>query len=150
MGKSSFFPSPICLVYFVKKKMDHWNNVTARWNELIDAQILSSMLIYQHVIVDLSQSALAVGWGYPLHTWLSTVNWITWAPCPNTRKPYEACAMHYPGHYHISLPQYSQNSCTCIFMIFTMNILNYICMCPNFERRYWAIAELQRHKLNMF
>ena len=37
--------------------------------------ILGSMVSHYHVIVGLSQSAPAVGWGSPLHAWLASVNW---------------------------------------------------------------------------
>ena len=46
-----------------------------------------------------------MGWGCPLHSWLSTVNLITRARCPNTGNRYEACGML----NRISLPQYSPN-----------------------------------------
>ena len=66
--------------------------------------ICCSMLSHEHIIVDLHQLTLDVGWGCPLHVWLAIVNVITWACCPNTHNPYEAGGMH----NHISLPRYSQ------------------------------------------
>ena len=38
--------------------------------------ILDSMVSHSRVIVGLSQSAPAVGWGSPFHAWLASVNWI--------------------------------------------------------------------------
>ena len=67
--------------------------------------ILSSMVSHQRVIVGLSQSAPAVGWGSPLHAWLASVNWIGGARCLNRRYRYGARGMH----YHILLRQYSQS-----------------------------------------
>ena len=63
------------------------------------------MVSYSRVIVGLSQSAPAVGWGSPLHTWLASVNWIGRARYLNRCCPYGARGMH----YHILLRQYSQN-----------------------------------------
>ena len=70
--------------------------------------ILGSMMSHQRVIVGLSQSAPAVGWGSPLHAWLASVNWIGGARCLNRRYRYGARGMH----YHILLRQYSQNCYT--------------------------------------
>ena len=70
--------------------------------------ILGSMMSHQRVIVGLSQSAPAVGWGSPLHAWLASVNWIGGARCLNRRYRYGARGMH----YHILLWQYSQNCYT--------------------------------------
>ena len=70
--------------------------------------ILGSMVSHQHVIVGLSQSVPAVGWGSPLHAWLASVNWIGSARCLNRRYRYGARGMH----YHILLRQYHQNCYT--------------------------------------
>ena len=67
--------------------------------------ILGSMVSHWRVIVDLSQSAPAVGWGSPLHAWLASVNWISCARYLHVGYRYGARGMH----YHISLRQYSQN-----------------------------------------
>ena len=74
----------------------------------ITLSILGSMMSHQRVIVGLSQSAPAVGWGSPLHAWLASVNWIGGARCLNWRYRYGARGMH----YHIILRQYSQNCYT--------------------------------------
>ena len=70
--------------------------------------ILGSMVSHDRVIVGLSQSAPAVGWGSPLHAWLASVNWISSARCLNRRYRYGARGMH----YHILLRQYSLNCYT--------------------------------------
>ena len=70
--------------------------------------ILGSMVSHYRVIIDLSQSAPAVGWGSPLHAWLASVNWISSACCLNRRYRYGARGMH----YHILLRQYRQNCYT--------------------------------------
>ena len=74
------------------------------WN-LGANSILGSMVSYQRVIVGLSQSAPAVGWGSPLHAWLASVNRIGCAHCLNRCYRYGAHGMY----YHILLRQYSQN-----------------------------------------
>ena len=56
--------------------------------------ILSSMMSHWRVIVGLSQSAPAVGWGSQLHAWLASVNWIGGAHCLNRRYRYGARGMH--------------------------------------------------------
>ena len=66
---------------------------------------LGSMVSHQRVIVGLSQSAPAVGWGSPLHAWLASVNWIGSARYLNRGYRCGARGMH----YHILLRQYSQN-----------------------------------------
>ena len=66
------------------------------------------MVNHRRVIVGLSQSAPAVGWGSPLHAWLASVNWIGSARYLNRRFRYGARGMH----YHILLWQYSQNCYT--------------------------------------
>ena len=63
------------------------------------------MVSHQRVIVGLSQSAPAMGWGSLLHAWLASVNWIGGARCLNRHYRYGARDMH----YHILLRQYSQN-----------------------------------------
>ena len=68
-------------------------------------EILGSMLSHLRVIVGLSQSAPAVGWGSPLHAWLALVNWIGSACYLNRGYHYGARGMH----YHILLRQYNQN-----------------------------------------
>ena len=64
--------------------------------------ILGSMMSHQRVIVGLSQSAPAVGWGSPLNAWLASVNWISCTRYLNR-------GYRYGMHYHILLRQYSQN-----------------------------------------
>ena len=66
------------------------------------------MVSQQRVIVGLSQSAPAMGWGSPLHAWLASVNWIGGARCLNRHYRRGARGMH----YHILLRQYSQNCYT--------------------------------------
>ena len=66
------------------------------------------MVSHQRVIVNFSQSALAVGWGSPLHAWLASVNLVCGARCLN--RPYRYGARG--THYHILLRQYSQNCYT--------------------------------------
>ena len=63
------------------------------------------MVSHKHVIVGLSQSAPAVGWGSPPHAWLASVNWIGCARYLNRGYRYGARGMH----YLILLRQYSQN-----------------------------------------
>ena len=72
------------------------------------AVYLGSMMSHQRVIVGLSQSAPAMGWGSPLHAWLASVNWIGGARCLNRRYRYGARGMH----YHILLRQYRENCYT--------------------------------------
>ena len=67
--------------------------------------ILGSMVSHQRVIVDLSQSEPALGWGSPLHAWLASVNWIGCSRYLNRGYRYGARGMH----YHILLWQYSRN-----------------------------------------
>ena len=68
-------------------------------------RILGNKLSHERAIVDLSQLTFALGWGCPLHAWLATVNLITWARSPNTRKSYKVRGMH----NHIPLHRYIQN-----------------------------------------
>ena len=70
--------------------------------------ILGSMVSHSRIIVGLSQSASAVGWGSPFHAWLASVNWISGARRLNRSYRYGARGMH----YHILLRQYSQNCYT--------------------------------------
>ena len=65
--------------------------------------ILGSMVSHDRVIFDLSQSALAMGWGSPIHAWLASVNWISCARHLNIGYRYGARNMH----YHILFRQYS-------------------------------------------
>ena len=65
-------------------------------------------LSHQRVIVGLSQSAPAVGWGGPLHVWLASVNWIGGASCLYKSYRYGARGMH----YHMLLRPYRQICCT--------------------------------------
>ena len=67
--------------------------------------ILGSMVSHQRVIVGLSQSAPAVGWGSPLHAWQALVNWIGCARYLNRGYRYGARGMH----YHILLRPCSKN-----------------------------------------
>ena len=71
--------------------------------------ILGRMVSNYCVVVGLSLSAPAVGWGSRLHAWLASVNRIGCACCPNTRYCYGARGVH----YHILLRQYSQKYYTC-------------------------------------
>ena len=65
---------------------------------------------HQRVIVGLSQSAPAVGWGSPLHVWLAWVNWIGCVRCPNRRYRYRARGMHYYHFFFGSQNCYTYNS----------------------------------------
>ena len=67
--------------------------------------ILGSTVSHSRVIVGLSQSAPAVGWGSPTHAWLASVNWIGCARYLNRGYSYGARGRH----YLILLRQYSQN-----------------------------------------
>ena len=67
--------------------------------------ILGSMVSHWRIIVGLSQSTPAVGWGSPLHAWLGSVNWIGWARYLNRGYRYGARGIH----YQILLRPYSHN-----------------------------------------
>ena len=67
--------------------------------------ITGSMVSHWRVIVGLSQSAPAVGWGSRLHAWLASVIWIVCARYINRGYRYGTRDMH----YHILLRPYIQN-----------------------------------------
>ena len=107
--------------------------------------ILCSMASQERVIVGLSQSAPAVGWGSLLHASLASVNWIGSARYLNRGYPYGARGMH----YHILLRPCSQN-----YYTYSNVVKNTYspqrCTCPNFNWEYRMVTALQRRKLNMF
>ena len=86
----------------------HISGLAKRTTSNRSQAILGSMVSHQRVIVGWSQSAPAVGWGSPLHTWLASVNWIGCARYLNRGYRYGVRGMH----YHILLRHYSQNYCT--------------------------------------
>ena len=112
------------------------------------ATILGSIVSHKWVIVSLSQSVPAAGWGSPLHAWVAVVNRISCACCPNTGYCYEAGDMH----YHILLWQYSQiySPFATLWLKILIVEATSICMCQSFEREYRMIVALQRRELNMF
>ena len=91
-----------------KTNLLQWSMFTMNLQISLFRVILGSMVSHYRVIVGLSQSAPAVGWGSPLHAWLASVNWISGARCLNRRYHYGARGMH----NHILLRLYSQNCCT--------------------------------------
>ena len=62
---------------------------------VIIVSIRVSMVSYWRIIVGLSQVALAVGWGSPLHAWLASLNRIGCARCPNRRYRYGGLGVYY-------------------------------------------------------
>ena len=84
-----------CNYWSIRALMSAWN-------------ILGNMVSHYRVIIDLSQSAPAMGWGSPLHAWLASVNWISGAHCLNRRYHHGAHGMH----CQILLRQYRKNCYT--------------------------------------
>ena len=87
-----------------------------------------------------------MGWGSPLHAWIATVNLIAWARCPNTRKIFMrpvACTKMIN-----CLDIAKTNTAITTWFKIIADIINM--HASKFRRRYRAVAEQQRHKLNMF